>query len=244
MKNSIYNFIVRLRLLWHVFLRYGLNLKTLRLFWTVQPHTMVGRARLFNAYDLAQKIENDKVEGAFVECGVWRGGCAAIMATVAKQHGGKRATWLFDSFEGMPEPTEKDGEKAASLANQRVAGKLIPIDVSVGFLQDVEELLFKTLNLSRDCVRMVKGWFQNTLPRAKESMGSITILRLDADWYESTRCILDNLYDSIVSGGYVIVDDYGSFEGCKKAVDEFLANRDFEGELFQIDASGIYFQKP
>jgi len=244
MKNSVYNCIVRFRLLWRVFSRYGFNLKTFRLFWAVQPYTMVGHARLLNTYDLAMLAEDNKIDGAFVECGVWRGGCAAIMAAVVKKNGAKRNVWLFDSFEGMPEPTVKDGAKAVSLANQRVAGRLTPINVSVGFLQDVEKLLFQILNLSRDYIHIIKGWFQNTLSREKENIGSIAILRLDADWYESTRCILDNLYDSIVSGGYIIVDDYGSFEGCRKAVDEFLAERNFCGKLFKIDASGIYFQKP
>ncbi|OGI67952.1 hypothetical protein A2738_03845 [Candidatus Nomurabacteria bacterium RIFCSPHIGHO2_01_FULL_42_15] len=238
-------FSVRCSLVLRAFLRYGLDCNPLRLFWIVEPYTMVGHARLFNAYDLSQRCQKEHIEGAFVECGVWRGGCAAIMAAVATRHGARRKTWLFDSFEGLPHPTEKDGEKAALYAKQNVTGELASIKINVGPLQDVERLLFKILKLPRESVYAVKGWFQETLPQKKDQIGPIAILRMDGDWYESTKCILDNLYDSVIPGGYIIVDDYGSWEGCKKAVDDFFrARMQPEIDFKMIDLAGLYFQKP
>lgn len=236
--------IVRLRLLIRAYSRYGFDPWILRLFWTIEPYTMVGHARLLNVYDLAGSVEDGNLEGAFVECGVWNGGCAAIMAAVAERRGGRRSTWLFDSFEGLPEPTIKDGPKAASYANQNVTGKLISIKVSIGSFGRVGMLFFRILKLPHKSIHIIKGWFQETLPSKKNEIGPIAILRLDADWYESTKCVLNNLYDSVVHGGYVIIDDYGSWEGCRKAVDEFLVDSGVKPAFSWIDASGIYFKKP
>jgi len=86
-----------------------LAFKKQRLFWQVLPYTMTSYERLNNAYELAMKVENDKAEGAFVECGVFKGGCAAVMAHIARLGGSGRTTWLCDSFEGLPEPTDLDG---------------------------------------------------------------------------------------------------------------------------------------
>ena len=82
------------------------------------------------------------------------------------------------------------------------------------------------------------------MPQVKSAIGPIAILRLDADWYESTKCALENLYDNVVSGGYIVIDDYMYWEGCRKAVDEFLAKKDFNANLHKIDYKGVYFQKP
>ena len=89
-----------------------------------------------------------------------------------------------------------------------------------------------------------KGWFQDTLPRAKSEIGKVAILRLDGDWYESTKCCLDNLYENVSPGGYVIIDDYGYWEGCRQALDEFLHARKIGIELREIDHDGRYFQNP
>ncbi|MEW6558372.1 MAG: TylF/MycF/NovP-related O-methyltransferase, partial [Elusimicrobiota bacterium] len=88
-----------------------------------------------------------------------------------------------------------------------------------------------------------KGWFQETLPKAKSRIENIAILRVDCDWYESVRCCLDNLYDNLITGGYLIIDDYGHWEGCKKAVDEFLEKRKIKVRLNKIDYTGVWFQK-
>ena len=219
------------------------NLSVISLVLKVQPNTMVSYQRLKNVYDLARAVERTGLNGAFVECGVWRGGCSAVMAHVAHLAGNGRKVWLFDSFEGLPEPTEIDGEMAREFAQGHTAGRLKSIQQNVGPLEDVKAL-FNRLHIAPENVVVQKGWFQDTLPVAKNEIGDIAILRLDGDWYESTMCCLDHLYDSVVPGGYVILDDYRFWEGCQIAADEFLRNREINVELQVIDEEGVYFQKP
>ena len=89
----------------------------------------------------------------------------------------------------------------------------------------------------------VKGWFNNTIPIHKKSIGKIALLHLDCDWYESVKFCLEELYDNIIKGGFIIIDDYGHWKGCKKAVDEFIENRNLRIELGKIDYTGVYFRK-
>ncbi|MBI4122967.1 MAG: class I SAM-dependent methyltransferase [Parcubacteria group bacterium] len=214
--------------------------RRLMLFLKVRPFTMVSYERLKNAYELAEDIEKRKIAGAFVECGVWKGGAAAVMASVA---GPKRQIWLFDSFEGLPEPTLHDGARAKEYASNRTSGTLASIGKCVGPLEDVRRLFFRVLRLPGNTIHIEQGWFQETLPAAREKVGPIALLRMDADWYESTKCILENLFDNVVQGGYVIIDDYYCWEGCKKAVDEFLAKRNIRPRIMRVDKEGAYFQK-
>ena len=138
-----------------------------------------------------------------------------------------------------------DGEKSWEYASNRSEGKLVSIQKCVGPLDVVQRLFFLKLKISPHDVVIRKGWFQNTLPIAKNEIGPITLLRLDGDWYESTKVCLENLYDKVIPGGYIIIDDYGHHEGCKIAVDEFLKNLSFPIELHPIvDSAGRYFQKP
>lgn len=211
-------------------LRDRLDRPRMRLFRAVRPHTMVSYRRLANAWELCRRAEEEGRAGAFVECGVWRGGTAAVMASAAR---GERKTWLFDSFEGLPAPTAADGPDAVRWAGKCVA----PVE-------EVERLLFTTLGLDRSRVIVRKGWFHETLPAARPEIGPIAVLRLDGDWYESTKACLEALYGSVVPGGWVILDDYGTWEGCRRAADGFLAARGEAPELRWIDASGAWWRKP
>ncbi|MBU1014904.1 TylF/MycF family methyltransferase [Patescibacteria group bacterium] len=213
------------------------------LFLKLRPYTMIGYKRLSSVYELARKIECEKIPGAFAEFGVWKGGAAGCMAAVAHKARSGRKVWLFDSFEGLPEPTEKDGELAADFSSQRTSGKLKTIEKLVGPREDAERLLFSILRIPGEQVRIEEGWFQNTVPHVKKELGRIAILRLDADWYESTKYVLEELYEQVAPGGYVIFDDYGDWEGCRKAVDEFFAERGLRQRLIPIDGFAVYFQK-
>ena len=215
-----------------------------RLIRTVQPYTMVGLPRLLNAFDLARRVESSAMKGAIVECGVFKGGCVGLMAKVSADARSGRKIWLFDSFEGLPEPTALDGTRAEEYAAREASGKLVPIDRCVGLIETVEELLFEKLRLDRECIVLRKGWFQETLPVARTEVGEIALLRLDGDWYESTKVCLENLYDLVVQGGFVIIDDYGHWEGCRRATDEFLAGRGLTVRLERIDDMGVFFAKP
>jgi O-methyltransferase len=214
-----------------------------RLIDTVRPYTMVGLPRLMNALALAHRVESEAITGAIVECGVYKGGCIGLMAKASSNSGSTRKIWLFDSFEGLPEPTAEDGLKAFEYAHRRAGGQLASIDRCFGPLQEVEELLFQRLRLPRERTIIRKGWFQETVPAAGEEIGAIALLRLDGDWYESTRVCLENLYDRVVRGGFVIIDDYGYWEGCRRATDEFIAKRGITVDLCGIDDSGVYFRK-
>lgn len=220
------------------------NLEKLRLFKKVYPYTMSGYKRLSNIYELSKKIEEEKIKGSFVECGVWKGGSAAIMAYLANKTGSSRKIWLFDSFEGLPEPTEADGIIAKSYAENRAGGKLLTINKCVGSLEDVEKIFFQILKINPNNIVIKKGWFQDTLQKERKNIGPIAILRLDGDWYESTKCCLDNLYDNVMSGGYIIIDDYGHWEGAKKALEQFFIDRNIKPNLIKVDYTAIYFKKP
>lgn len=229
--------------LYNLFRVAGFNLQKLRLFYAVRPFTMVPYEGLANVQDLATRVEKNKIPGAFVECGVWKGGCSALMAEVAKRGGAGRLTWLFDSFEGLPEPTEIDGAEAKKMSENRVSGEMKPIGQLVGTLENIQTI-FAKFKIDGRKVQIVKGWFQETLPKNRAGIGPIALLRLDGDWYESTKTSLDNLYDQVVPGGYIIIDDYGHWEGCKKAVDDFLAARRLNVELVKAGYAVVYFQKP
>ncbi len=203
------------------------------LFRAVRDHTMSSYRRLSNLYDLCRLAEAERLAGAFVECGAWKGGGTAVMAAVARSSGGGRTTWAFDSFEGLPDPGAADGPAA-----RRWAGKC------AAALEDAERLLFERLRLDRGRVILRKGWFRETLPAARDEIGPIAVLRLDADWHDSTLTCLECLYDAVVPGGFVILDDYGYWPGFRRAVDEFLAGRGISVRIVPVDRSGSWFRKP
>jgi hypothetical protein len=218
----------------------GGDRRKLRLTRLVEPYTMVGYRRLMNAYDLVLEAERRGLRGAVVECGVFKGGSAAVMAMADP----RRRIWLFDSFEGLPEPSAEDGAAALAYAGDRGGGALQPINRCVGPLDVVKELFFERLEIEPERVEIRQGWFQDTLPAAAREVGPIAVLRLDGDWYESTRVCLEQLYDLVVPGGFVIIDDYGYWEGCRRAVDEFLAGRDLAVRLAQVDDSAVWWEVP
>lgn len=226
-------------------LRGYLDIIKLSLILKVKPYyTMVSYQGLSNLYELSVLAEKEKLQGDFVECGVYRGGCAAIMAKIVRRYRSKRKIWLFDSFRGLPEPTEKDGPKAVLDAGNRSCGKLDCVNICVASSGDVVQL-FSSLNLYSDNIIIKEGWFQETLPKFKGEVGPIAILRLDCDWYESTKCCLENLYDNVVSGGFIIIDDYDYWQGSKEAVNEFLAKKNLNTMLLkQVDQGCYYLQKP
>lgn len=211
-----------------------------KLTWQLLPYTMGGRKALENAFDVVEEIERSKISGALVECGVAEGGTAAMLALANRQLGSSiRAKWLFDSFEGLPEPTEED------FINGR-AGEFIrplPKGACLGTIEQVSELMFDTLKLDRDEVSLVKGWFQDTVPLYKNRIGPISILRLDGDWYESTKIPLENFYDLISDGGVVIIDDYATCFGSKRATDEFRSSRSISSPLIPDGRGGVWFKK-
>jgi len=203
----------------------------------VAPYTKAGYPRLANVYELSNKVEKNRITGSFVECGTWKGGCAAIMGAVANRYGTGRKTWYLDSFEGMPEkPSDKDTDNP-----EEIMGDVLKASVA-----DVEELIFGKLHLPKENNFIIKGWFQETFPKIKKDMGQIALLRLDADWYEATIYCLRELYDQVVNGGYIIFDDYARWEGCRAAVREFSEERKINPKFEFIGNYGhrvMFFKK-
>lgn len=221
------------------------GLEMVRKVHAVMPYTLVGAGGLEVTYLLAKRMNKRGIKGNFVELGVARGGCAALMAGVAFENGNEieRQMWLFDSFEGLPDPTEDDfSQEGPRRTGDHV--RPLPRGSCLGTLNEVQGLILNKYHFPNDKVFFVKGWFQDTLPQRGRDVGKIAILRIDGDWYESTKCCLDFLYDQVVSGGAAIVDDYESCFGCKKAVDEFIARRSLNVDIVFDGRGGCYFIKP
>lgn len=217
----------------------------------VKDHTMVSYERLVVLYQQVVHCECAGVPGCYVECGTWRGGSVGMMALANLDHSQERRhLHLFDSFEGIPEPMEDlDGQAASDWARKHGAGadgRLVAIRdayEAVGSLDANKELIEGRLAYPAEFVHYHVGWFQDAVPQAASQVGDIAILRLDGDWYESTQVCLQNLYDLVVSGGFVIIDDYGHYEGCRRAVEDFLAERGLKVFLNHIDYTGRYWIK-
>lgn len=198
-------------------------------------HTMVGMARLDNLEYCARKVFADGVPGDFLEAGVCQGGAAIFMRglQVALGEEGRRV-WLADSFEGLPAPTH-EVDRAWDLDWSEERQPWLACD-----LQAVQDN-FRTYGLLDEGVRWLPGWFSDTLQTAP--VERIAILRADADLYQSTREILDTLYDRVSPGGFVVIDDYGAIEACRHAVDEFRAERGVEDPIRRIDWTGVYWRR-
>lgn len=156
------------------------------------------------------------VEGAVVECGTWRGG---MIAGIARILGPGRHYALFDSFEGLPPVTAADGKAAAAWQSATAAP---------GYHDNCraeQHFAVAAMSLAGAIdVSIKKGWFRDTLPASTFPTG-ISVLRLDADWYESTLQVLDSLFHQVVPGGLILVDDYYTWDGCSRAVHDFLSSR-------------------
>jgi O-methyltransferase len=183
-------------------------------------------------YRLVREIERKQIEGDIVECGVYKGGSAAVMAYAAKSSSIVRGIWLFDSFEGLPPPTKKDGERAFG---QYYKG------LCTGTVREVREI-FGTLKIKDKRVHIVPGWFKDTFPIVK--VKKIALLHIDADWYESVGLCLDKFYANVARGGFVVLDDYGCWEGCRRATDEFIRKNKLKIKLIRVTSVSYYFQKP
>jgi len=210
----------------------------------VSAHTMTTFERLATLWQQVRYLDRYGIPGALVECGVWNGGSSAMMALahMFSSTTPQRELHLFDSFEGLPEPrSDKDGSEAVSYAANRANGSLVSIQECVGALEENRDLLQHSIKYPPELLHYHVGWFENTVPTSAPTMPQIALLRLDGDWYESTRVCLQHLYPHVVRGGVVVVDDYGHWQGCRSAVDEFVHSLDEPVLLNHIDYSGRYW---
>ncbi len=207
------------------------------------PLTMTSPARLQAVVDAVRYCQRRGIPGALAECGVWRGGSVLAMILALQQLDAQRDIYLYDTFEGMTEPTEDDTSAVDRSGARTVAGRHGggPRPWSEVFgpgaygEQAVRDALLET-GYPAERLHVVPGPVERTLPA--QAPERLALLRLDTDWYESTHHELEHLYPRLERGGVLIVDDYGHWEGARKAVDEYLAAHDQPLLLARTDYTG------
>ena len=200
----------------------------------VAPFTMTSLERRAGLLGAIDHVVRHRVPGAIVECGVWRGGSmmAAALALMARGDT-SRELWLYDTYTGMSEPTAADashrGESAAAQLARTKRGQGVWCEAG---LDDVRANLL-SIGYPQERIHFVEGKVEDTLPATLP--GTTALLRLDPDWYESTRHELVHLYPLLSRHGVLVIDDYGHWQGARKAVDEFFASRAEPAFLHRVD---------
>jgi O-methyltransferase len=218
-----------------------------------QALTMIGMRRLDNIQTLVEDLLAREIPGDLIETGVWRGGSTIFMRGLLKAHGvTDRSVWVADSFEGPPRPGQEGMARSFDSPEQGAAWKAAirrrPLAVMVmaarlreGTSYEEVRRHFARYGLLDDQVRFLRGWFHETLPSAP--IERVALLRLDGDLYDSTYQALEALYPKLSVGGYAIVDDYGSFAECRRAVHDYLRATGTEADPQPIDDEAVYWLK-
>jgi hypothetical protein len=203
------------------------------------PFTMTSRERMYALWQAINHVTAAKVPGDIVECGVWRGGSTLLAAmTLARRGDAERRLWLFDTFEGMAEPGPMDAVGASGEDPRAVWSASQTDDHNTWCYASLDDVTANmTLSgLASERFTFVKGKVEDTIPASIP--GPIAVLRLDTDWYESTRHELHHLFPLLQPGGVLIIDDYGHWEGARRAVDEYLEQTGTHLLLARVDATG------
>ncbi|MEO7923959.1 MAG: TylF/MycF/NovP-related O-methyltransferase [Chitinophagaceae bacterium] len=202
--------------------------------WPSHAETMIGYKRLSNVQDCVTDVINNNIEGDLVETGVWRGGTVIFMKAILRSFNiTDRVVWVADSFEGLPKPNSEKYE--ADKDDEFYKADRLRIS-----LEKVKQN-FEKYGLLDENVKFLKGWFKDTLPVAP--IHKLAILRLDGDMYESTMDGLVNLYPKLSKGGYIIIDDWGSVEGCRLAVQDYRKKSGITEKIIPIDEDGVFWKK-
>jgi len=194
----------------------------------VSKFSMTPKIRIYNLLQALRHLKIKKIDGDYVECGVWKGGNVLLFKKFLENEDfSQRNIYAFDTFEGMTNPDENDFEINTNIS----ATKLLKNDKKketnvwgVCSLENVKKNISKYVN-NLENIHFVKGPVEITLNEAKNIPKKISLLRLDTDWYQSTKKELEALYEKVSSGGVIIIDDYGHWGGSKKAVDNFFSDK-------------------
>ncbi len=216
---------------------------------SIRRQTMVTYDGLSVLAQIVKSVEQQGISGKFIETGTWKGGAFSIMAKASQTWGtGTRKIWGFDSFEGIPEPIAELDDQEWSTSDMRVPieeqkGRLRPVNMLVAGEEQVYKSL-KMLGVDSTHIQIFKGWFQETFPKLKtEEIGKVALLRLDGDLYESTIIALEKFEPHLVSGGIVIVDDWG-LKGARQAVKDYYIKTYGKMPMVHfIDGLARYIQK-
>ena len=203
-------------------------------------YTMTSPQRLINTLKSCQYVIENNIPGDFVECGVWRGGNGILAKKVFEYLGSNKNVWMFDTFQGMTAPTSVDvaaitqvSAESNFLDNQKDTHN----EWCFASLEDVQKNCADA-GLDASSFRFIKGDVCDTLKKPKNIPTEISVLRLDTDWYESTKAELEILYPKLSDKGVLIIDDYGHWEGAKKAVDEYFSSQPYKPLFNVIDRTG------
>lgn len=208
-------------------------------------YTMTSAERVWSLLQAVRYAQEERIPGAFVECGVWRGGSIMAMAMGLQQAGAAdRELWLYDTFAGMTPPTAADVEASSGRTAQELLDSTPVADGDnvwcVAGIDDVRTNIASTGYPLERCTFVVGDVAQTLHEQTPEQ---IALLRLDTDWYESTRASLDVLYPRLAPGGVCILDDYGHWAGARQAVDEYFTEHGPRPLMHPIDYSGRIFVK-
>jgi O-methyltransferase len=204
------------------------------IFLAVSPFTLTGAERVACLIRATKYIVENRIEGDFVECGVWRGGSMMVVAHMLKRLGDtSRKLYLYDTFAGMSQPTEEDVRFDGITARELIGTVYKDVgDWCYAAKQDVTKNLRST-GYPEGNVLLVEGRVEETIPQTLPE--KICLLRLDTDWYESTRHELTYLYPKLVKNGVLIIDDYGHWLGSKQAADEYFEQAALKPFLQRVD---------
>ena len=209
----------------------------------VAPYTMTTPARIYSLVRAVEYVSARAVPGAFVECGVWRGGSMmAVALTLLRLGVTDRDLYLYDTFTGMTAPTDEDVRRSGERAADLLAEESRSSDIwAIAAIDDVREAVL-SVGYPEERIHFVQGPVEDTLPA--NAPEAIALLRLDTDWYSSTKHELVHLFPRLTSGGVLILDDYGYWQGARRAVDEYLAENGLRLLLNRIDNTARIALKP
>jgi hypothetical protein len=214
--------------------------------YAVEGFTMTSLERRYHLLQAVRHVVQHRIPGSIVECGVWRGGSMMLVAKTLLQCGDtSRDLYLYDTFEGMPPPTEVDKDwKARPAAARLRADETAKAESGIWAISSLEEVKrnMTAVGYPQERLHFIRGKVEVTIPACLPE--TIAILRLDTDWYESTAHELTHLYPRLTSGGAIIIDDYGYWQGARQAVESFLASTPDKILLHRIDNSCRAFVKP
>jgi len=210
---------------------------------TTKRFTMTSAERTVALIDSVMYITRNNIPGDICECGVWRGGSMMAVALTLLSSGDlSRNLYLYDTFEGMPEPSIHDRNLNGTLASEFFATDRDGAGTwCSASLEEVRSNLVST-GYPSEKIHLIKGKVQETIPRSLPT--ALSILRLDTDWYESTSHELRHLYPLLRPGGILVIDDYGHWQGARKAVDEYFQEHGGAFFLHRIDYTGRLLVKP
>ena len=189
-------------------------------------YTMIGSRRARALRRMSRTCDEDRISGDLVDCGCFNGGSSVMMSSGAPS----REIWAFDSFEGLPAAGPRDPRRANELVGELVASEA-----------KVREAFSRFA--SPDRLHVVKGWFHETFPEAGAEIERVAIVHADGDWYESVKLTLETFEPKVSPGGFVVIDDYGDWEGAKEATHEYRSARGIDAPLVEIDHTAAYWRR-